>query len=168
MTSASSCSAASLVSAAAGPGHASRSGSAARRRHLILLVAALAACVAVMSSCARETDGPTLYGASASLGSLTETAQPLASLAVAAGSAASQPSVTVRGTIGKVCQSMGCWFYLTDATSMLLIDLDNGSRFTIPTDATGHDAIVRGRLEVDGGDRRIVATAAAIFPAEAR
>ena len=71
--------------------------------------------------------------------------------------------VTVSGHIGKVCRSMGCWFYVTDAEQMVLVDLKPGG-FTIPIDSTGRPCAIEGRLYTEGSDRRIDARRVALWP----
>ena len=44
------------------------------------------------------------------------------------------------------------------------VDLEQGSRFTVPLDSTGKRAIIEGAYKADGGDARLVAKSAAVWP----
>ncbi len=101
-----------------------------------------------------------MYGKAVQLGDVEAAAVTVSALGPAAG----ERAVVARGKVGRVCQSMGCWFYLADDDELVYIDLEGGSRFTIPLDAEGRPAVVAGRLAGDGGDRRIVAATVVLWP----
>lgn len=54
---------------------------------------------------------------------------------------------TVEGQIGAACRSSGCWFTLTgpDVTELILVEMEDEA-FTIPKNAAGTDAVLRGKL----------------------
>ena len=108
-------------------------------------------------------EAPMLFpdGASGSPSDLRGSASPLARVVSEGGDG--EQSVTVSGTIGKVCRSMGCWFYVTDGEQMVLVDLKAGG-FTIPIDSSGRPCVVEGRLHTEGSDRRIDARRVALWP----
>ena len=111
--------------------------------------------------CACSTSAePRLYGSERPIADLVAQARPLTDLsATDAGS-----EVVVSGTISRVCQTMGCWFYLAQGESLLYVDLEQGSRFTIPLDASGRRAVVAATYHADGGDARLVAKSAVVWP----
>lgn len=115
--------------------------------------------LALPMGCERES-GPHVYGTEIGQAELTQSAKPLSQVLTSPGSR----DVTASGTISRVCQTMGCWFYLSEGDALVLIDLEVGARFTIPVDSRGKRCVVRGRLHADGGDRRIVATSALVWP----
>ncbi|MBD89723.1 MAG: hypothetical protein CL940_05270 [Deltaproteobacteria bacterium] len=124
------------------------------RRASALLVFALALCACSAS------EVPQLYGAATTPEALQSRAKPLTTLqATDAGT-----DVVVSGTIGRVCKTMGCWFYLTEGEAMVYVDLEQGSRFTVPVDSTGKRAVIEGAYKAEGGDARLVAKSAAVWP----
>jgi hypothetical protein len=54
-------------------------------------------------------------------------------------------TVRTEGTVSAVCQSMGCWMEITDESGQAHIKMA-GHAFFIPKDASGHHAVVQGRL----------------------
>ena len=104
-------------------------------------------------SCGAE---PTLYGEPADHAMLEAQVRPIA-VALQAGG-----EVTVRGSIGSVCE-MGCWFYLLDDEELLYIKLDLASSLIIPPDSKGREALVRGVLEGEGAERELVAKSVVIY-----
>ena len=106
------------------------------------------------------SEPPQVYGASQSAQALEARASPLSELTPAAAGT----DVVVSGTIGRVCQTMGCWFYLTEGAAMVYVDLEQGSRFTVPLDSTGKRAVIEGAYKADGGDARLVAKSAVVWP----
>lgn len=56
------------------------------------------------------------------------------------------------GTVTAVCQQMGCWMEIKDATSEAHIKMA-GERFFVPKTSAGHTARVQGTLvDITGGD----------------
>lgn len=111
--------------------------------------------------CACSTSAePTVYGSERPVAELVAEARPLAELSAAD----SGSQVVVSGTISQVCQTMGCWFYLAEGESLVYVDLEQGSRFTIPLDSGGRRAVVAATYKADGGDARLVAKSAAVWP----
>lgn len=104
--------------------------------------------------------GPRVYGAPVGVEELERAAKPLSALSASD----SGTEVTAQGTISRVCQTMGCWFYLAEGQALVYVDLEQGSRFTIPSDATGHRAVVRGVYRAQDGDVRLIAKSAAVWP----
>ncbi len=102
---------------------------------------------------------PSVYGSQRPAAELISKARPLVALAPEdAGS-----EVVVSGTISQVCQTMGCWFYLLEGDSLVYVDLEQGSRFTIPVDSSGKRAVVAATYRADGGDVRLVAKSAVVW-----
>ena len=54
-------------------------------------------------------------------------------------------TITTAGTVTAVCQSMGCWMEIKDATSEAHIKMA-GHNFFVPKTAAGHHARVQGTL----------------------
>lgn len=103
---------------------------------------------------------PQLYGSKADLIELQDKARPVGKLS----SEDAGAEVIVSGTIQRVCQTMGCWFYLAEGAALLYVDLEQGARFTVPVDSAGRRAVIAGTYRADGGDARLVATTAAVWP----
>ncbi|MDA1192950.1 MAG: DUF4920 domain-containing protein [Candidatus Poribacteria bacterium] len=58
--------------------------------------------------------------------------------------------VRLEGSVGEVCQSMACWFYLQDDTAQILIDLEmRVDSYSIPKGSQGKTAVVQGRVQFD-------------------
>ena len=64
--------------------------------------------------------------------------------------------VVIRGRVGEVCRSAGCWFVLqairNDELHEVFVDLKKRAEFTISADASGRTATVSGRLVGSGPD----------------
>src|SRR5262245_23118786 len=58
--------------------------------------------------------------------------------------------VRVSGRVTRLCQHMGCWFYLSDEQSEIFVDLEMGKLFVIPQFARGWIADVEGVVEFSG------------------
>lgn len=58
----------------------------------------------------------------------------------------SAKTVRTEGVVSAVCQSMGCWMEITDESSGQAHIKMAGHSFFIPKDASGHRAVVQGRL----------------------
>jgi len=101
-----------------------------------------------------------VYGGSATVQALNDAAKPVSQLVATDNGA----QVTASGTISRVCQTMGCWFYLAEGESLVYVDLEQGASFTIPIDSRGKRAVVAGTYRATGGDVRIVAKSAAVWP----
>lgn len=56
----------------------------------------------------------------------------------------------VEGKIGAACRSSGCWFTVTDddVQALILVEMEDEA-FTIPKNAAGTDAVLRGTLTRD-------------------
>jgi hypothetical protein len=98
------------------------------------------------SGCGRHSTGERAFGEPLEVAQALRLADVLDGL---------QPSddgvqVVVRGTIGEVCRSSGCWFVLHDVVDgkahELFVDLQQGADFTIPQGLGGRPAVVRGRI----------------------
>jgi hypothetical protein len=67
----------------------------------------------------------------------------------------------VRGEIGEVCSTSGCWFALRDMKDdkvyELLIDLKGSADFTVPQSVRGRPAIVQGTIVGDEPDLKLMA-----------
>jgi hypothetical protein len=57
----------------------------------------------------------------------------------------SAKTVRTEGVVSAVCQSMGCWMEITDASGQAHIKMARHS-FFIPKNASGHRAVVQGKL----------------------
>jgi hypothetical protein len=57
----------------------------------------------------------------------------------------SAKTVRTEGVVSAVCQSMGCWMEITDDSGQAHIKMA-GHSFFIPKDASGHRAVVQGKL----------------------
>ena len=57
----------------------------------------------------------------------------------------SAKTVRTEGVVSAVCQSMGCWMEIADQSGKAHIKMA-GHSFFIPKDASGHYAVVQGRL----------------------
>lgn len=73
--------------------------------------------------------------------------------------------VLVRGVIGEVCRSSGCWFVLQEVTGgkavQLLTDLAPSASFSLPPGQQGRPVVVAGRLVGERPDVRLHAVALA-------
>lgn len=130
----------------------------ARSAPTVSLVAILPVALWVCA-CSNSAE-PRAYGSERPVAELVAEALPLAGLSAADSGA----EVVVSGTISRVCQTMGCWFYLADGEALVYVDLEQGSRFTIPLDARGRRAVVAASYHADGGDARLVAKSAVVWP----
>lgn len=65
--------------------------------------------------------------------------------------------IDVAGRITRVCPHVGCWFYVTDGSREIYVDLQGGLLFVIPTHSAGRQARVVGAVRLDGGEPRLVA-----------
>jgi hypothetical protein len=61
------------------------------------------------------------------------------------GSKYANATVTTEGRVTAVCQAMGCWMELADASSEAHVRM-SGHRFFIPKNASGRRAIVQGTV----------------------
>ena len=57
----------------------------------------------------------------------------------------SAKTVRTEGTVSAVCQSMGCWMEIADESGQAHIKMA-GHAFFIPKNASGHHAVVQGKL----------------------
>ncbi len=62
----------------------------------------------------------------------------------------SAKTVRTEGVVSAVCQSMGCWMEITDDSGQAHIKMA-GHSFFIPKDASGHRAVVQGKLLSSAG-----------------
>lgn len=62
----------------------------------------------------------------------------------------------IRGRIGEVCRSAGCWFVLQeikdDHLYEVLVDLKKAGAFTVDIEVSGRQAIVAGKFVKQGAD----------------
>lgn len=69
-------------------------------------------------------------------------------------------SFVTSGTVTAVCQEMGCWMEIKDATSEAHIKMA-GEKFFVPKTSAGHKARVQGTIvDVGGGDAECAQEAA--------
>ncbi|MBI4161334.1 MAG: DUF4920 domain-containing protein [Acidobacteria bacterium] len=64
--------------------------------------------------------------------------------------------VTVTGRVRTVCRQMGCWFVIGQEDREVLVDLQQGRHFTVPGDAAGRLAWVKGLVQEEAGLPRLV------------
>jgi len=64
--------------------------------------------------------------------------------------------VVLRGTVGQVCDQ-GCWFYLYEPTSMIMVNLDLAAGLKMEKAAKGRPVLVRGTLKGEGAARSLTA-----------
>jgi len=62
----------------------------------------------------------------------------------------SAKTVRTEGVVSAVCQSMGCWMEIADQSGKAHIKMA-GHSFFIPKDASGHHAVVQGKLLSSAG-----------------
>jgi hypothetical protein len=63
----------------------------------------------------------------------------------------SEQTVRTEGTVSAVCKSMGCWMEIADTSGQAHIKMA-GHSFFVPREASGHRAIVQGKV-MGGGDK---------------
>jgi hypothetical protein len=68
----------------------------------------------------------------------------------------------VRGTIGQVCDQ-GCWFYLLGAKGLVYVKLDLGAGLVIPVGSKGKQAVVSGRFQGKGAERKLLGQSILIY-----
>jgi Domain of unknown function (DUF4920) len=61
-------------------------------------------------------------------------------------------TVRTEGTVSAVCKSMGCWMEIADTSGQAHIKMA-GHSFFVPRDASGHRAIVQGKVKGSGADK---------------
>ena len=70
-------------------------------------------------------------------------------------------TATVRGRVGEVCRSAGCWLVLRETdgqrVSELWVDLEARADFRLGPEALGRTVVVRGELQGALPDLRLVA-----------
>ena len=101
--------------------------------------------------------GWTQYGEATDIDSLQAEA-----MGVSAGLSQGAGAVVVKGQIGEVCD-VGCWFYLMDDESLVLVHRGPGQTFVIPQDARGRQAVVQGHLEGEGESLQLAARSVGIL-----
>jgi hypothetical protein len=126
-------------------------------RTFLMIALALAACSRASSSTTKQGDKPATAAATApsKLGEPIGASAPVVALAdvMKNPDAYKGKSFVTSGTVTAVCQEMGCWMEIKDATSEAHIKMA-GEKFSVPKDSAGHKARVQGML-VDvaaGGD----------------
>ncbi len=77
-------------------------------------------------------------------------------------------TIVVRGRVGHVCQTAGCWFILEDegedARNKLYVDLKPRADFTVPGSMSGRTIIVEGWLNArQGAEPQLFATGLVIM-----
>jgi hypothetical protein len=60
-------------------------------------------------------------------------------------------TVRTEGVVSAVCKSMGCWMEIADESGRAHVKMASHS-FFVPRDASGHRAVVQGRMSTDTGD----------------
>lgn len=106
------------------------------------------------------TKPPILYGAAAP--GLQELAVDLDLALQAHGPNVVEGNVVVRGSIGQVCDQ-GCWFYLLGDKGLVYVKLDLGAGLVIPIDSKGKQAVVAGRFQGDGAERKLLGESVLIY-----
>jgi hypothetical protein len=122
-------------------------------RTFLMVALALAACSRSSSTTTKQTkqaDKPATAVATATANKVGEpisASAPVVALAdVMKNPAAYKGKAFVTtGTVTAVCQEMGCWMEIKDATSEAHIKMA-GEKFSVPKDSAGHKARVEGTL----------------------
>lgn len=120
-------------------------------RTFLLAVLAVAACSRASSS-TKQGDKPAAATATASkVGEPISAGAPVVALAdvMKNPDAYKGKAFVTSGTVTAVCQEMGCWMEIKDATSEAHIKMA-GEKFSVPKTSAGHKARVQGTL-VDVG-----------------
>ena len=115
---------------------------------------------ALLTAGCSSSERPQIYGAAKTVDELQASSRSLTTLSPGD----TGEEVVVSGTISRVCQTMGCWFYLAEGESLVYVDLEQGARFTVPVDSAGKRAVIAGTYRANGGDARLVAKSAAVWP----
>jgi hypothetical protein len=84
---------------------------------------------------------PVHFGATFAIAEETPLAKALAT------AAAGETAVRVAGTIGKVCQKKGCWFYVRDGDQEVRVTMKDYG-FLVPIGSAGRKASIEGVLTV--------------------
>jgi hypothetical protein len=66
-------------------------------------------------------------------------------------------TVEVTGRVTRVCQHVGCWFYVSEGGRELYVDLQGGRHFVVPRNSAGRMATVAGVVRREAGEPRLVA-----------
>ncbi|MDP6942673.1 MAG: hypothetical protein QF464_00865 [Myxococcota bacterium] len=125
------------------------------RRSARALLASIA--LMVLAGCPGEAPGPLALGGSVDAPALRQALVPFGALR---GAAPGDP-IVVEGTIGKVCPA-GCWFYLHSPDDLVYVDVLGD--FVVPQDATGRTALVKARVDGEGGSRILQAQRVLLAP----
>lgn len=80
---------------------------------------------------------------------ITESSNTTLSSLVSEPSRFSAKTVRTEGVVSAVCQSMGCWMEIADDSGQAHIKMA-GHSFFIPKEASGHRAVVQGKLASAG------------------
>jgi Domain of unknown function (DUF4920) len=127
-------------------------------RTFLVLVLALSACSRASSSSSSQKSAQ--KSAAAPVAAANKVGAPISAAApvVALADVMKNPdaykgkSFVTTGTVTAVCQEMGCWMEIKDATGEAHIKMA-GEKFYVPKTSAGHKARVQGTLvDVDGGD----------------
>ena len=133
-------------------------------RTFVLVLLAAAACSRASSTSSKQADKP----ATATTASANKVGEPISAGApvVALADLMKNPdaykgkSFVTTGTVTAVCQQMGCWMEIKDATSEAHIKMA-GEKFFVPKTSAGRKARVQGTLvDVAGGDTECAKEAA--------
>lgn len=81
---------------------------------------------------------------------ITESSNTTLSSLVSEPSRFSAKTVRTEGVVSAVCQSMGCWMEIVDDSGQAHIKMA-GHSFFIPKEASGHRAVVQGKLLAAAG-----------------
>jgi hypothetical protein len=73
--------------------------------------------------------------------------------------------VAVQGVVAQVCQEMGCWFELSEASGRLMVDLQMGRHFTVPKESEGLRARVEGTFVREDGVLKLIGRGVELKPA---
>jgi hypothetical protein len=126
------------------------------RTFVLILLAAAACSRASSSSSTKQANKP----ATATTASANKLGEPIAAATpvVALGDLMKNPdaykgkSFVTTGTVTAVCQEMGCWMEIKDATTEAHIKMA-GEKFSVPKTSAGKQARVQGTIvNVQGGD----------------
>lgn len=63
-----------------------------------------------------------------------------------------EQTVRTEGVVSAVCKSMGCWMEIADASGQAHIKMA-GHKFFVPREASGHHAVIQGKVMPAAGDK---------------
>ena len=115
------------------------------------------AALAVLAGCPAEDRTPLALGGTIDEPALRAALSPFAEIR----GAKPGDEVVVEGNVGKVCPA-GCWFFLHSPDDLVYVDVLGD--FAVPQEATGRAALVKARVDGEGGSRILQAQRVLLLP----